>query len=98
MRPHILFCTLFTAIAFEGLSGCPNTPTKSVDVASSIHRSLDQAGLKNVRVRQDQAYAVVTLTGTVASAADKSRAGSIADSAAGPQVVANQIAVRAPGR
>lgn len=98
MTLHILFCTLLTALALEGLSGCQNASTKSADVARTIHRSLDQAGLKNIRVRQDQFYAVVTITGTVASASDKSRAESIASSAAGPQVVADQIAVRAPSR
>jgi BON domain-containing protein len=97
MRPHILFCTLLTALALEGLSGCQNDSTKPA-VAGTIHRSLDQAGLKNIRVRQDRTYAVVTLTGTVASAPDKSRAESIANSAAGPQVVADHIVGRAPGR
>jgi BON domain-containing protein len=98
MRTHIRLCILLTVFAFVGLSGCADASTKSVNVAGTIHRSLDQAGLKNIQVSQDRVYAVVKLTGTVASSVDKSRAESIATSAAGPQVVTDQIAVRAPSR
>ena len=75
------------------LSGCSATSAKSPDVSSSIRSSLDRAGLKDVSVSQDRDKGVVTLEGQVASEADKSQAESLAKSLAGPQVVADQIAV-----
>jgi hyperosmotically inducible protein len=97
MRSNILSGTLLTVFAFGTLAGCSNTPTKSADVADTIRKSLDQAGLKDISVSQDQDKGVLTLTGTTATDADKSQAESIAKSIAGPQVVADQIAVRPPG-
>jgi len=69
---------------------------KSPDVTSSIRSSLDQAGLKEVSIRQDRDKGVVTLSGDVRADADKSQAESIAKSAAGGQVVADEIAVVPP--
>jgi hyperosmotically inducible protein len=80
------------------LSGCSSTPPKSPDVADQIRNSLDQAGLKDVGVKQDRDKGVVTLSGTTQSDADKSQAESIAKSIASTQVVANEIAVRPAGR
>jgi hyperosmotically inducible protein len=74
------------------LAGCSDT-AKSPDVADSIRKSLDQAGLKNVSVSQDRDKGVVTLGGQVASDNDKFQAETVAKSYAGGQVVANQIAV-----
>lgn len=67
------------------------------DVTSDIRHALDQAGLKDVRVSQDRVKAVVSLTGDVATDADKSRAETIAHSIAGDQVVSNEIGVRPNG-
>jgi hyperosmotically inducible protein len=79
------------------LGGCSTSPTKSADVSSDIRKSLDQAGLKDVSVKQDLDKGVVTLGGHVAASADKSQAESIAKSIAGGQVVADEIAVIPPG-
>ena len=67
------------------------------EVTSDIRHALDQAGLKDVRVSQDRVKAVVSLTGDVATDADKARAETIAHSIAGDQVVSNQIGVRPNG-
>jgi len=75
--------------------GC-STP-KSPDVSSAIRTSLDQAGLKQVSVRQDRDKGVVTLGGKVPGEDAKARAESIAKSAAAGQVVADQIEVVPPG-
>jgi hyperosmotically inducible periplasmic protein len=96
MRSLRMFCSIATLTMIGILAACSDTP-KSPDVAASIRTSLDQAGLKDVSVSQDRDKGVVTLTGTAASEADKSQAESIAKSMAGSQVVADQIAVRAPG-
>jgi hyperosmotically inducible periplasmic protein len=74
------------------LLGCSGT-TKSPDLSEGIRKSLDQAGLKDVSVSQDQDKGVVTLGGHVPSDGDKSQAESIAKSMAGAQVVSNQIGV-----
>ncbi len=92
MKTHKLFLTLLTLLAAGILAGCSG-PAASPDVAGSIQKSLDQAGLKSVAVSQDRAKGVVTLSGQVASESDKLRAESLAKSLAGAQVVADQIAV-----
>jgi len=74
------------------LGACSNTP-KSPDVSDNIRHSLDQAGLKDVSVKQDRDKGVVTLGGHVMNENDKGNADSIARSLAGGQVVANEIAV-----
>jgi hyperosmotically inducible periplasmic protein len=84
-------------VALVSLSGCADGAAKSADVSASIRTSLDQAGLKSVTVGQDRDKGIVTLTGNVPAEADKDRAASIAKGLAGMQVVANEVAVLAPG-
>jgi hyperosmotically inducible periplasmic protein len=82
------------ALAVAGiLAGCSAPTAKSPDVSDSIRKSLDQAGFKDVSVREDRDKGVVTLGGQVASTDAKSDAESLAKSLAGVQVVADQIAV-----
>jgi hyperosmotically inducible periplasmic protein len=86
-------CTTLLAVVLAGtMIGC-STSAKSPDVADSIRKSLDQAGLKDVSTSQDRDKGVVTLGGHVATEDDKSKAESLAKSMAGTQVVSNQIAV-----
>jgi hyperosmotically inducible protein len=97
MRPRKLFCSTGSLLIAASLAACSVEPTKSPDVADSIRKSLDLAGLKDVSVSQDRDKGVVTLTGTTASGADKAQAESIAKTIAGSQVVSDEIAVRPPG-
>ncbi len=83
--------TLFLAAGL--MVGCSTTSSKSPDVSDNIRKALDQAGFKDVSVTQDRDKGVVTLGGQVASQNAKSDAESLAKSLAGPQVVADQIAV-----
>lgn len=76
--------------------GCSNR-SKGPDVADNIHNSLDQAGLKDVKVDQDRGKGVVTLKGTVPSDVEKAQVESIAKAQAAGEVVANEIAVVPPG-
>lgn len=86
--------TLFLTLAVSGcFLGCSNTSVQSADVTDSVRASLDQAGLNDVKVTQDRSKGVVTLRGQVASEGRKADAGAIANSLAGNQVVANEIAV-----
>ena len=89
--------TLLTMLVFVSLLGCSRPSAKSPDVSDDIRKSLDQAGLKDVSVSQDRDKGVVTISGNVAAAGDKSQAESIAKSIATGQVVADQIAVLPPG-
>jgi hyperosmotically inducible protein len=94
-------CTRYCAPAlalliFGALSGCSSTP-KSPDVASPIRQALGSAGIKDVSVSQDRDKGVVTLGGHVAADQEKLQAESIARSLAQGQVVADEIAVVAPG-
>lgn len=95
MKSRIL-ASIFLSLAIAAGVACSNK-AKSPDVKASIEQSLEQAGLKDVSVSQDRDKGVVTLTGDVASENDKSQAGSIAQSIAGPEVISNQIAVRPAG-
>jgi hyperosmotically inducible periplasmic protein len=91
-------CLTSLAMVLVGtLVGCSTTATKSADLTDSIRKSLDAANLKDVSVSQDRDKGVVTLGGHVPADGDKSQAESIAKSMAGPEVVANQIAVIPPG-
>ena len=92
MKKLRLSVVMVALLAVGILAGCSG-PAASPDVAGSIQKSLDQAGLKRVAVSQDRAKGIVTLSGQVASENDKSQAESLAKSLAGAQVVADQIAV-----
>jgi osmotically-inducible protein OsmY len=84
-------------LAIVVLAGCSQTSRRSPDVAKEIRDSLDHARFTDVSVNQDRDKGVVTLSGHVAGDRDKAQAQSIAQTIAGEQVVANEIAVRPPG-
>jgi hyperosmotically inducible protein len=90
LKQYIIILML---IAVGSMIVCSRTSTKSADVGDNIRKSLDQAGLKVVSVTQDRDKGVVTLSGNVATGADKAQAESIATAIATGQVVSNQIAV-----
>ena len=79
------------------IAGCSRTDTRSPAVADEITKSLDQSGYKDVSVSQDREKGVVTLSGHVASDADKQQAETIAKSMAAGQVVADEIQVLPAG-
>jgi hyperosmotically inducible protein len=97
MKALKLESSIFAVVLIAALAGCSSTANKSPDVSGSIHKALDQAGFKNVSTSQDRDKGVVTLSGHVAADSEKAQAQSIAESLAGGQVVANQIAVIPPG-
>jgi hyperosmotically inducible protein len=88
----LLFASL-TLLAIGATLGCSGASAKSPDVSDNIRNSLDQAGFKNVSVKEDRDKGVVTLGGNVTSENAKSQAETLAKSLAGPQVVADEIAV-----
>ncbi len=78
------------------LANCSKA-AKSADVNDKVRAAISQAGLADVKTDQDRDKGVVTLTGHVAAEADKAQAESVAQAAAGDQVISNQIAVVPPG-
>jgi hyperosmotically inducible periplasmic protein len=88
--------SLLAVLLAGGLIGCSST-NKTADVSGDVRKSLDQAGFKNVSASDDRDKGVVTISGRVATDAEKAQAESIAASQAAGQVVANQIAVIPPG-
>ena len=67
------------------------------DEKEAVNSSLNSNNLNAVDVSQDRAKGVMTLSGNVASDAQKSQAESIAKQAAPDYTVADQIGVRPPG-
>jgi osmotically-inducible protein OsmY len=97
MKTLMVFSMIGVGMAFYALTGCARTSTKSPDVSGAVRQSLNQSGLNDVSVSDDRDNGVVTLGGHVASDDAKSQAQAIAQSLAGGQVVANQVAVIPPG-
>ena len=97
MKSAKLLVVALSLLSMGMIMGCQRSTGLSPDVSSSIRKSLDQAGLKQVSVSQDRDKGIVTLGGQVANASDKSQAESLATNLAGGQVVADQIAVIPPG-
>jgi len=93
-----LFAAVVALLIIGTMVGCWGNSSKSPEVSSSIRKSLDQAGLKDVSVSQDRDKGVVTLGGQVATQDSKTQAESIAKSFAGGQVVADEIAVVPSGQ
>ncbi len=87
---------VLVAIAIVATLACSDR-SKAPDVAGDVRHALEQAGLNDVSVSQDRDKGVVTLGGKVRTEDEKSRAESIAKSAASNQVVSNEIGVRPQG-
>ena len=80
-----------------GLSACSKQRANTPSVKENVERSLDNAGLKDVKVREDRDKGVVTLEGKVRSADQKAQAEDLAKQAAGGVIVANQVSVEPAG-
>ena len=93
MKTSQVFLTVLALLVAGIMAGCSTTAVKSPDVSSSIRKSLNDAGFKDVSVDQDRDKGVVTLGGQVATDNDKLQAESLAKGLAGAQVVADQITV-----
>ncbi len=98
MKISHLYRTVLAAFFVFALFGCSARSDKAPDVSENIRKSLDQAGLRDVKVSQDRDLAVVTLRGQVNSEDQKMQAESIASSIAVQQTVADQITVAPPGQ
>lgn len=82
---------LITLFVFVALAGCGRNRTPNVK--PDVEKALDAAGMKTVKVYEDRDKGVITLRGTVVGQDEKDKAESIARTASGPDVVANEILV-----
>ena len=80
-----------------GMSACSKQRANTPSVKENVERSLDQAGLKSVKVDEDRDKGVVTLKGSVDTPDQKAQAEDVAKQAAGGLVVANEISVEPQG-
>ena len=78
------------------LIGC-NKDAQHPDVKDAVDSAMTQNNLGVVKVSQDRDKGVLTLTGDVISADDKTRAESVAKQAAPGYTVANELGVRPQG-
>ena len=81
----LLFAAL-TLLAIGVMLGCSGGSAKSPDVSDNIRNSLDQAGFKNISVKEDRDKGVVLWAETSPLESAKSQAESLAKSLAGAQV------------
>ncbi len=88
--------TLAMVLALLVGVACSNR-TSTVSLKDNVKRSLEQADLKDVDVREDKDKNTITLTGDVHSENAKQQAGEIAQAAAGGRIVADEIRVEPVG-
>lgn len=92
-----LYIVILALGLLAGLSACSKQRANTPSVKENVEQSLDNAGLKDVKVSEDRDKGVVTLDGKVQSPEQKSQAEDIAKQAAGGLVVANQISIQPEG-
>ncbi len=92
-----LFIVILALGLMAGLSACSKQRANTPSVKENVERSLDNAGLKDINVKEDRDKGVVTLEGKVQSPEQKSQAEEIAKQAAGNLVVANEISIQPAG-
>jgi osmotically-inducible protein OsmY len=91
----IILATLALAL---GLGvGCSSKSTDSVSYSDSVKKSLEQAELTDVSVKEDRDKNTVTLGGTVHSEEAKAQAAEVAKAAAGSRMVVNEVSVQPVG-
>lgn len=92
------FLTGYVALLAGALltAGCNSKPAHP-DEKSAVTNALSSNNLSDVSVSQDQDKGVITLTGDVTSADQKTQAETVARQAAPDYTIADQIGVRPPG-
>jgi hyperosmotically inducible protein len=92
-RRGLLFSSAAVLAAVLSVAGCNKSHPDEKDAVTS---SLKSNSLGEVSVSQDRDKGVMTLSGSVATEAQKTQAGSVAQQAAPDYQVANEIGVRPP--
>ena len=89
-----LFALLLAVFA---TTACNNKNTEHADVKDKVDSAMTQNNLGVVKVSQDRDKGVLTLTGDVISADDKTRAEQVAKQVAPDYAIANELGVRPQG-
>jgi osmotically-inducible protein OsmY len=91
--------TSFAVLALVSavMLGVACNKTASNNYKDTVKASLEQADLKDVTVSEDADKNTITLGGTLHSEDAKTRAGNVAQSSAGPRIIANEISVEPVG-
>lgn len=95
MRSLILAFTAMAALVL--CVACSSKTGDNVSYKDGVKQALQQADLTDVSVSEDRDKNTVTLAGTVHSDDAKSKAGSVAKSAAGNRIVVNEVSVQPVG-
>jgi osmotically-inducible protein OsmY len=76
---------------------CNSAHRSNSDYKANVKTALEQADLKDVTVSEDAAKNTITLGGTLHTEDAKNRAASVAQTNAGPRIIANEISVEPVG-
>src|SRR5260370_38639527 len=91
MKSLVKLLGLFSVMTLGMLAGCSRTESKSPDVTDSIRKSLDQASLNDVTVKQNRDKDVLTLGSHVKSDTKTSKPKAIPRSNPVSPVVAREM-------
>ncbi|HEV8523601.1 MAG TPA: BON domain-containing protein [Terriglobales bacterium] len=94
---NVRLLSVVLVLALAVAVGCSTKQAGTQSVKDNVTKSLEQAGLKQIDVKEDRDKKVITLSGNVESEDEKNRAAEMAKSAAPGWVVANEIGVRPQG-
>lgn len=95
-RQTLIALIVLSVAAIGVLAGC-NKNAEHPDVKYAVDTAMTQAGLGVVKVSQDRDKGVLTLTGDVPSADQKTQAEQIAKQTAPDYAVSNEIGIRPTG-
>jgi hyperosmotically inducible protein len=90
-----VFVLLTVAIGIGVACNSANPPKP--DYKNNVKTALEQADLKDVTVSEDAAKNTITLGGTLHTEEAKNRAATVAQTNAGPRIIANEISVEPVG-
>ncbi len=96
MRLKTMIFAVSMLLLFGFSIGC-SKPSSTAPAAAKIKQSIQQAGMKNVDVKNDSQQRVIQLTGDVETQSAKDRAEQIAKHAAPGYTVADEILVKPEG-
>ena len=94
---NVRLLSVVLVLALAVAVGCSTQRAGTQSVKDNVVKSLEQAGLKQIDVKEDRDKKVITLSGNVESEDQKNRAAEMAKSVAPGWVVANEIGLRPEG-
>jgi len=93
---HLAVFVVLTVAICVGVA-CNSANRSNADYKNNVKTALEQADLKDVTVSEDAAKNTITLGGTLHTEDAKNRAATVAQTNAGPRIIANEISVEPVG-